>query len=496
MASATETAAALAIWLALSITGLLILFRTNIKWWAQQARKSPACITSTITSTLAPAVDLHSLDPLGASAHHLHRLDFLLHLEESAQYLQQSVLSAGNVVQELKTFEKQRLSAEVFTSHKRTEANFVRGNADAKAGMPPKYPPEKALHPRSETALYYVLLTTPRVRGALLDSVGVALLGAGWSAIVWLLDISGEMTTTVLDILAEQVNNLSSSFQFFPSFLLLNLLGYMAVRWRDTLVNCHTVQARLHDIGTSVGGAVLTPDDPNTRRLLYRLYRYLNAVHGLTYQSVHPKLKGMALDPGFVQLGLLTSQEVALLAPMQNKVRDTLIAWVSSVLEELVRVGAVRELALGNMMICGLRGICARHHDLFVRNMPNLWFAVCRLLTDYQVLLKVLDLAFEVRPGNIQQHRDVELALMCATTFIAAFFATVAYFAAFAMASQLDNAFDAAGDSYNTDALLGSTERQLFATLRCRFDRPPESSEEEGIRADTEDVAQTSSQYM
>lgn len=86
---------------------------------------------------------------------------------------------------------------------------------------------------------------------------------------------------------------------------------------------------------------------------------------------------------------------------------------------------------------------------------------------------------------------------MCVTTFITGFFAAAAYFAAFAMASQLDNAFDAAGDSYNTDALMGSTERQLFATLRSRFDRPPESSsgdDEAGLRDDTPDVAQTSSQ--
>lgn len=48
----------------------------------------------------------------------------------------------------------------------------------------------------------------------------------------------------------------------------------------------------------------------------------------------------------------------------------------------------------GNMMLARLRGICMRHHDLFVRNMPNVWFAIAKLLADYLVGLHLFALSF------------------------------------------------------------------------------------------------------
>jgi len=45
---------------------------------------------------------------------------------------------------------------------------------------------------------------------------------------------------------------------------LLGLLTFIVNRWQDFLVTCHTVQARLHDIGISMGMAVIKPDDQET----------------------------------------------------------------------------------------------------------------------------------------------------------------------------------------------------------------------------------------
>jgi len=368
-------------------------------------------------------------------------------------------------------FKRECKEARVFTSHVRSEENFGRGNCDAALQMPPVYPAERAVTAKSILVLYMILSDTTPLYSAIKDSLGASLIANGVLALGWVATgVGRESWLVYLHLIQTQIGALLNTFRFFPSFLVLGLLSYSVSRWQDWLVNCHTVQARLHDIGTTVGGAVVTPDDPRTRALLFRLYRHLNTVHALTYQSVHPKLPRQ-LD-GFVQLGLLTPREVEKLKPMQNKVRDTLVAWVGGTIELLIREGRVRELAVGNMMIAGLRGICARHHDLFVRNMPNVWFAIAKLLVDYLVYLQLLQLALLLDFSQYDESGGPVALLLVASliTFIASFLVASAFWMAWAMVTLLHNPFQACGDSYNSDALLGSTERQLFAVLRSRFD--------------------------
>lgn len=287
----------------------------------------------------------------------------------------------------------------------------------------------------------------------------------------WLLTMQGGIGLDMLEAVRSKIGQLISTFRFFPAFLLLGLLSYTTGRWRESLVNAHTIQARIHDIGAAVGGAVIRVDLP-TRKVLYRLYRYLNTVHALTYQSVHPRLPRELA--GFIPLGLLTPMEVTLLLPMQNKVRDTLIAWTQATIEQLVQERCIRHTAVGNMMIPGLRGICARHHDLFVRNMPNVWFAVAKLLVDYLVVVQIFSLASESQ-GDVLEEADISLRhrrlfLLTLSTFCTAWLVSSAYWLPWSIVKLLENPWDSEVDSYNCDALMGSSERMLFATLRSRFD--------------------------
>eukprot|EP00966_Prymnesium_polylepis_P261092 6030710-Prymnesium_polylepis.1 len=55
--------------------------------------------------------------------------------------------------------------------------------------------------------------------------------------------MSEGVSRTVVEIAQDQSSQLVSSFRFFPTFLMLGLLKYMADRWRERLVNSHTVQA-------------------------------------------------------------------------------------------------------------------------------------------------------------------------------------------------------------------------------------------------------------
>lgn len=70
-------------------------------------------------------------------------------------------------------------------------------------------------------------------------------------------------------------------------FLLVNYISFVVGRWREFMVNCHTIQARLHDIALICGGSVKTPVQPQTRRKLFKIYRYLSIIHALvSYELV------------------------------------------------------------------------------------------------------------------------------------------------------------------------------------------------------------------
>ena len=296
------------------------------------------------------------------------------------------------------------------------------------------------------------------------------------------------------------VDNLISHYSFFPIFLLLGLLSYVTSRWRDWHHNCQRVQGRLQNIGLTVGISITEQPDEETKELVYDLYRYLNAVHKMNYQSVTPHLECL-LSAGFVKLGLLTQGEMVLLEPMGNKQRDTLITWAGRIVEKIIRNGKIRNDIRFEDSFKELRGICGEHHDLFLRNMPNSWFAASRLLVDILILLMLLELPLSGLDMSTYNGYDEAptraLAVHCAITLVSAFIASFAYGAAWSVVQQLSNPFAAELDTYaaaasalcvprrparpvpkltslasgrgryNVDPLMASTERTLFAQLRA-----------------------------
>ena len=130
-------------------------------------------------------------------------------------------------------------------------------------------------------------------------------------------------------------------------------------------------------------------------------------------------------------------------------------------------------------MVNGLRSICARHHDLFVRNMPNLWLAICRALVDTFVLVFAAELALtgvlvadEIGASALQHEQEL-LAASITLTWLTTTSVVTCWYLAWSMINELAQPFNTeAHDVYNPDALLGSTERTLFANLRVTFDAP------------------------
>ena len=193
----------------------------------------------------------------------------------------------------------------------------------------------------------------------------------------------------------------------------------------------------------------------------------------MTYASIVPQLPKSA--DGYVKLGLLTQTEVRVLAPMENKQRDALVGWVGGTIEAMVRTGQLGPSVSHNSshMLNGLRGICARHHDLFVRVMPNLWVACAHTLLTTLVSLLNLTISLDIKESDLDVEPRSVLLLASFFAFFASFSITRVYSVAWAMVEELTSPFGAdADDDYNPDGLLGSTERCLFANLRSNFDRP------------------------
>ena len=362
----------------------------------------------------------------------------------------------------------------VFIGHVRSKANFMREAGDLALRLPPAYTAERAVVAHTSGVLYYVLLSSGKMQSVLCTAVGLALLStalAPWASFASAHPDDVPDAVHLLFALARsQVGSLIASYSFFPLFLLLGLLSYVTMRWREWLVNCHTVQAQLHNIGLMVGVSITAQPDEQTKELVYDLYRYLNAIHKMVYQSVTPHLECLP-SAGFVKLGLLTQGEMALLEPMANKQRDTLITWAGQIVDTLIRNGKIRNEIRVEKPFQKLRGSCARHHDLFVRNMPNSWFAASRLLVDILIILMLLELPLSGLDMSTYNGYDEPparaLAIHCVVTVGSAFIASFAYGAAWSVVELLNNPFAAELDSINIDPLIASTERTLFAQLRA-----------------------------
>jgi len=109
----------------------------------------------------------------------------------------------------LRLFHQNMDKADVFMGHVRTEANFILGNCDAI--MPPAYPPERALHTESNIVLYKILYTTPSLRAALLDAVGISLMFSSFCPFTWLLTMQGGIGLDMLEAVRSKIGQVCAA---------------------------------------------------------------------------------------------------------------------------------------------------------------------------------------------------------------------------------------------------------------------------------------------
>ena len=140
-----------------------------------------------------------------------------------------------------------------------------------------------------------------------------------------------------------------------------------------------------------------------------------------------------------------------------------------------MRKKMIRELAISNTLAKDIRGITAKHHSMFVRNMPNVWFGLCSTIVNYLVILKTLQAVIQLDKqtvlsfGSDERWSILYVYNLCVLIFC--FLMASTYWIAGSMIELLMIPFHGSYDSYNVDALIASTGRQLFASFRASFDK-------------------------
>ena len=243
----------------------------------------------------------------------------------------------------------------------------------------------------------------------------------------------------------------------------------------------------MHDLGLLIGGAVIAPDNAETRKRLFPIYRLLNLIHVLLYADTTLEFNNMSFKDLNI-IGLLSEKELALLVPYtapsstKDKARDTAIAWLGAEVTSLLEDKIIQKRSSTPIYenICGLRGVCARHHDLFTRDNPNIYVSTMVLLVDMLILISVMVVPFTIDlyvPGQdipFQWMSMISAFIMISSLMLAQSLIFVLRDPLLTKSSS-DSISSQSGlkmnDIVDARALIHSTDCAVFAQLRCTFDR-------------------------
>jgi len=377
-----------------------------------------------------------------------------------------------------------------FFATNRTEENFIRNNTCPKLEIPSPYVPEYIpsydykirFEIREWLSVFSIEMYGRHLVTIICFSFGWGCIGSAFATILQLrMKYEKECSNTYFNLtfmatdITKSFESILDDYKFLPIFLIVGYIGFVADRWRDWLANCHRLQGRIHSFGLMCGSAVAKPADIVVRKHLYKIYRYLNCIHALTLQSVSIELKEMQIENEFIDvLNLLTEEEVTRLARMDNKMRDALLCWLGIEAVSFLKHDSVAgKIVAQNLMdtLRNLRGVCAKHHDLFVLDRANS-FTICMryfILVYIFLIIFSYPVTLEIEEGNMCLQPMVLLGILVNTSFLQV---------TLMLAAILRNPFCTLADPIKVSSLLASTERCIFANMRGAF------VEEEGIKED------------
>lgn len=388
-----------------------------------------------------------------------------------------------------------------FVTTRRTVSNFIRNNSDPDLQIPNAYAAEympkfvgRGVYPVSgflPECGRWTMVGSSVFRASWIGSLGWAMVCSGISTLLWNL-VHYEQTchpeTTFIrdwiDSIGGAFDILRGDYDYYPIFLIVGYLAFVVSRWREFMVNCHTIQAKLHDTALLCGGSVLPTPSAQMRRKLYRIYRYLNLIHVLCYKSVSPSVGHLAIETDFVHLlGLLEVHEVDELLPMDNKLRDTVIGWLATEVASFLLMDGVNAQFAAQQLadaVTGIRAATARHHDLFVRDNPNLYLNLMLMIVNFIVFLVIVGYPFSLVVYTPSFFPIVPcFQPVC---LIGVFVLVSSFRTAYSLLVRLRNPFSWTNDRIKVDNLLASTDRAIFALLRSNFKKDYQGMTEVEIR--------------
>jgi len=361
----------------------------------------------------------------------------------------------------------------IFGCHFRTEDNFIRGNTDPELVRPPKSPIEIE-QPYYTRIVLYGFLRHAALRNLFLQSLGWASLSGAMGTLLCVYhDSNINESMAWVQEYQRLFSELLSDFKWLPTFMVVNHCAFYIQRWRNFILHAWEIEGFVLDLGIIIGSDARDPDDPASRRLLFKIYRYMVLAMALQYREILPALKdsGPYLCHTLHNLGLLTPEEAAVLQPQSTRMRDAVLAWIA--LEVKHNDPSGTGLLLGGPSVSTMAKLTSLRNMMvdFHRNnfcpQPNQWAAFMTLLVDAYCLLLVMVYPFKfLVPLHITKLYGFQAA-----TVMAVFLMNLCFGGVGSLAYAFSSPFANRVDTFNIDALVAGTEETLFAVMRVGFDR-------------------------
>jgi len=249
-------------------------------------------------------------------------------------------------------------------------------------------------------------------------------------------------------------------------------LAFYVQRWRQFIIAAWSVEGRLKDLGIIIGSDVKNSDDPASRSLMFKFYRYMVLSMALQYKAILPQLRdaGPNLLPKLEGRGLLLPKEMQVLEPQTTRMRDAVLSWIA--IEVKDNGPSKAGLLLGNCEISvmdkltALRAKMMYFHGNNFYPQPNIWAAFIRCLVDaYCTLVIFIYPITKFVPLTEADYYGFQPLVVWSIYSM-----TICFWGALAMTKALSHPFKSRWDTFNIDALIAGTEQTLFTSLRASFD--------------------------
>jgi len=268
----------------------------------------------------------------------------------------------------------------------------------------------------------------------------------------------------------QTITVLMDDFKFLPTFFITYMIGQDVSRWLQWLQIMFKVQGRLHDVALVVASSYRKVNDPSIgqeqRQMLFKWYRYINAIHYMGYFKLAPSIGTSA--EGVLQdlrtVGLLKDAECQQLQFATAKLRDTLVSWLGQLWHEELERGWVQSVDSDVFMrkICELRGVLAQLSDMQDMQISQMVRVMMVVVTNILLGLALI--------GYPTKMYDQTTECFQFWPLVASYLYFICYRGMLHVMFILDKGpFYAKGDCVNIDALLVSTERFVFHVFRTSF---------------------------